>query len=503
LGDRDGDQRFGHVDARAAAKLLVGAAQPLGQRPPAVGVPEQPAMLRVLTQQPRTAATHGTDRLGVAELERRGGNQSGLSAQIGLGARAIPTHGSRIPSVACIAEVGAIARAAVGAALRGRVERAVEAAIEQRSVEARAERATALTGVQRIAAAIEGTGRNQNETREVVDPYSDSEHATHGDRYGSPVASRRAQIESGANGRERANLRSRASRWSCYHSGCMMRRALAAPHFSPAVGRYGGIVSVQKRNNVRVIGRGQRDMIFSHGYGCDQNMWRLLTPAFEDDYRIILFDLVGSGRSELAAYDFAKYGTLQGHADDVVEILAEFAHGPAVFVGHSVSGMIGLLAAIRAPERFSSQVMIGPSPSYVNDGDYVGGFTRQDIESLLDTLDSNYLGWASAMAPTIMGAPDQPELAIELTNSFCATDPRIAKHFARVTFLSDNRADLPKFKQRTLLLQSSDDLIAPLAVGEYLHRMLPDSVLKVIDNIGHCPHLSAPAPIAAAMREFL
>ncbi|MDB4977003.1 MAG: alpha/beta hydrolase [Myxococcaceae bacterium] len=244
-------------------------------------------------------------------------------------------------------------------------------------------------------------------------------------------------------------------------------------------------------------------MVFAHGYGCDQNMWRLLTPAFEARYRIILFDLVGSGSSDLSAYDRGKYGSLHGHAEDVLEIVREFAGGPAVFVGHSVSAMIGLLAGIAEPTLFSSHVMIGPSPCYVNEGDYLGGFSRQDIDSLLDTLDSNYLGWASAMAPTIMGAPDRPELGVELTNSFCATDPEIAKHFARVTFLSDNRADLPKLTTRTLILQNSEDVIAPLEVGHYMQAKLPNSVLRVIENIGHCPHLSAPAAIVEAIDDFL
>jgi sigma-B regulation protein RsbQ len=262
-------------------------------------------------------------------------------------------------------------------------------------------------------------------------------------------------------------------------------------------------LSSQRRNNVRVIGRGEQALMFAHGYGCDQNMWRLLTPAFEERYRIILFDLVGCGRSDLTAYNRSKYGTLQGHADDALEILAEFAAGPAVFIGHSVSAMIGLLADLKAPERISTHVMIGPSPCYINDGNYVGGFTRADIESMLDTLDSNYLGWASAIAPAIMGAPDQPQLGEELTNSFCATDPEIAKHFAHVTFLSDNRADLPKLTKRTLILQCSDDIIAPLTVGEYMHRALPHSELRVIENIGHCPHLSAPSAIMDAMRAFL
>jgi sigma-B regulation protein RsbQ len=262
-------------------------------------------------------------------------------------------------------------------------------------------------------------------------------------------------------------------------------------------------VKLQRRNNVSVRGKGQKSMIFAHGYGCDQNMWRLLTPAFEERYRIILYDLVGSGRSDLSAYDRGKYSTLHGHAHDLLEIASEFADGPSVFVGHSVSAMIGVLAGIEEPRRFEAHVMIGPSPCYINDGDYVGGFTREDINSLLDTLDSNYLGWASAMAPTIMGAPDRPELGQELTNSFCRTDPEISKHFARVTFCSDNRRDIPNLRTRSLILQSTDDIIAPPVVGEYMHRAMPDSTLWHIDNIGHCPHLSAPASIIEAMTTFL
>jgi sigma-B regulation protein RsbQ len=262
-------------------------------------------------------------------------------------------------------------------------------------------------------------------------------------------------------------------------------------------------VSVIKRHNVQVIGRGRTDLVFAHGYGCDQNMWRLLTPAFEERYRIILYDLAGAGRSDLSAYDRTRHGTLHGHAQDVLEIITELGQGPCVFVGHSVSAMIGMLAAIAEPSRFASQIMIGPSPCYINDGDYVGGFTRADIDSLLDTLDSNYLGWASAMAPTIMGAPDRPELGEELTNSFCKTDPEIAKHFARVTFLSDNRADLPRSKTPALILQCSEDLIAPRSVGDHLARHLPHSTLRLIKNIGHCPHLSAPEAITAAMLDYL
>jgi sigma-B regulation protein RsbQ len=265
----------------------------------------------------------------------------------------------------------------------------------------------------------------------------------------------------------------------------------------------GPAMSVQRRNHVHVRGKGPRTMLFAHGFGCDQNMWRLLAKRFEDRFKLVLFDLVGSGNSDLAAYDKAKYGSLQGYADDVLEIMDEFAQGPVVFVGHSVSAMIGLLATIAAPERFAAQVMLGPSPCYINDGDYVGGFTRADIDGLLDTLESNFLGWSSTMAPAIMGAPGQPELGEELTNSFCRTDPDIAKHFARVTFLSDHRADLPRSPTPALIVQCSDDIIAPRSVGEYMHAAMPRSVLHVIENVGHCPHLSSPNASAGAMESFL
>ncbi|MDB6002266.1 MAG: alpha/beta hydrolase [Rhizobacter sp.] len=262
-------------------------------------------------------------------------------------------------------------------------------------------------------------------------------------------------------------------------------------------------MSVQKRNNVNVIGNGQETLVFAHGFGCDQHMWRLLVPTFAPRFKVVLFDLVGGGGSDLSAYDRQKYDSLSGYGADLVEIIDEFAGGPVHFVGHSVSAMIGMLADLQAPGRFASHLMVGPSPCYINDGDYVGGFTRADIESLLDTLESNYLGWSGNMAPAIMGAPGQPELGVELTNSFCRTDPEIAKHFARVTFMSDNRADLVKLKTPSLILQCSDDLIAPRSVGEYLHRTLANSTLRVIENVGHCPHLSEPGQSADAMNEFL
>lgn len=262
-------------------------------------------------------------------------------------------------------------------------------------------------------------------------------------------------------------------------------------------------MNLRVRNNVKVHGDGATTMVFAHGFGCDQNMWRRLVPAFSDRFRIVLFDLVGFGNSDLSAYDRDRYASLHGHAADVIDIIDDVADAPVIFVGHSVSAMIGLLAEIEAPERFAAQVMVGPSPCYINDGDYTGGFSRADIEDLLEALDSNYLGWSSTMAPAIMGAPDQPELAEELTNSFCRTDPEIASHFARVTFLSDHRNDLAKTASPTLLLQCSDDLIAPLAVGHYMHQAMQNSTLRIIDNVGHCPHLSATSASIDAMDEFL
>jgi sigma-B regulation protein RsbQ len=232
-------------------------------------------------------------------------------------------------------------------------------------------------------------------------------------------------------------------------------------------------------------------------------MWRLLAPGYAQRYRIVLFDLVGSGLSDLSAYDRDKYDSLRGHASDVLEVIDEFAEGPVIFVGHSVSATIGMLAGIEAPDKISAHVMVGPSPSYINDANYVGGFSRADIEGLLDSLESNYLGWSSAMAPAIMGVPERPELGVELTNSFCRTDPEIAKHFARVTFMSDHRADVAKLAAPTLILQCSDDLIAPLQVGDFMHHTLPKGTLRIIENVGHCPHLSAPGASMDAIDEFL
>ena len=262
-------------------------------------------------------------------------------------------------------------------------------------------------------------------------------------------------------------------------------------------------VDIARRNNVRVLGRGDQPLLFAHGFGCDQNMWRLVVPAFEESHRIVLFDHVGAGQSDASAYDRKKYGTLDGYASDVLEICRELQLSDVVFVGHSVSAMIGVLAAKQEPARFKALVLVGPSPRYIDDAEYVGGFSRQDIDGLLGALDSNYLGWSSSMAPVIMGNAERPELAQELTNSFCRADPDIASHFARVTFLSDNRQDLGSVGKPALILQCSDDVIAPYAVGEYVHRQMPGSQLVVMEATGHCPNLSAPDETIRAIKTFL
>ncbi|WP_132251517.1 alpha/beta fold hydrolase [Methylobacterium segetis] len=262
-------------------------------------------------------------------------------------------------------------------------------------------------------------------------------------------------------------------------------------------------MSVIQQHNVKLAGTGPIAMVFAHGFGCDQNMWRFVAPAFEDAFRTVLFDHVGAGGSDLSAYDPEKYASLDGYADDVVELCRALDVQGGVFVGHSVSAMIGVLASKKAPELFNILVMICPSPRYINDGDYEGGFSEAQIAELLDFLDSNHMGWSQAMAPIIMGNPDQPELSDELTNSFCRTDPDIAKRFARTTFLSDNRADLVEVKARCLVIQCSEDIIAPLSVGDYVHGNLPNSELVLIEATGHCPNLSAPEATIAAIKAFL
>jgi sigma-B regulation protein RsbQ len=244
-------------------------------------------------------------------------------------------------------------------------------------------------------------------------------------------------------------------------------------------------------------------MLFAHGFGCDQNMWRHVAPAFADDFHVVLFDLAGSGGSDLASYDHDRYSTLHGHAADLLELCEELDLHDVTFVGHSVSSMIGVLASAQEPDRFARLVLVGPSPRYLDDEGYRGGFSADDIEGLLESLDDNYLGWAGAMAPVIMGNADRPALGAELTSSFCRTDPTVARHFARVTFTSDNRADLASVATPTLILQCRDDVIAPIQVGEYVRDAIPGSRMTVLDATGHCPNLSAPEETVAAMADFV
>ncbi|HEX4018448.1 MAG TPA: alpha/beta hydrolase [Frankiaceae bacterium] len=261
------------------------------------------------------------------------------------------------------------------------------------------------------------------------------------------------------------------------------------------------------RNNVMIAGQdGAQPMLFAHGFGCDQHMWRHVAPRFEADFRVVLFDHVGVGGSAAAAFDPQRHASLQGYADDVVGLCHDLGLSDVIFVGHSVSAMIGVLAARSAPGLFSKLVMIGPSPRYIDDpegGSYVGGFSEADINELLDSLESNYLGWSAAMAPAIIGNPERPELGQELTESFCRADPVIARSFARATFLSDNREDLAKVDVPTLVLQCSNDIIAPVSVGEYVANEMPNATMVQLAATGHCPNLSAPEETAEAIAAFV
>jgi sigma-B regulation protein RsbQ len=264
------------------------------------------------------------------------------------------------------------------------------------------------------------------------------------------------------------------------------------------------LVDVLARNNVTVTGRTDGPtVVFAHGFGCDQQMWRLVAPSFEATSRVVLFDHVGAGGADPAAYDPVRHGRLEGYAADVVEVVEAVAGAPVVFVGHSVSAMIGVLAAAERPELFDRLVLVGPSPRYVDDEGYRGGFSQEEIDELLETMDGNYLGWSQHIAPVIMGVPSRPELGEELTSSFCRSDPTIARRFARTTFLSDNRADLARVRTPALVLQSREDAIAPPEVGRYVADALPRAELVVLDSTGHCPNLSAPDQVVAAVRRWL
>ena len=262
--------------------------------------------------------------------------------------------------------------------------------------------------------------------------------------------------------------------------------------------------TVFTRNNVNISGpREGPTIVFAHGFGCDQNMWRFITPAYEETHRIVLFDYVGCGKSDAGAFNPSRYASLDGYARDLLDVCEAADVHDALFVGHSVSGMIGLLASVKQPARFSRLAMIAPSPRYINDPPYVGGFERGDLEELLSLMDHNYIGWATYLAPVVMGNAERPELTDELQESFCSTDPVIARRFAEATFFSDNRADLAGIRVPSLIMQCSDDLIAPFDVGEYLHRTMPQSTLRVLQATGHCPHMSHPEETIGVIREYL
>lgn len=260
---------------------------------------------------------------------------------------------------------------------------------------------------------------------------------------------------------------------------------------------------VLKRNNVTVIGEGDTPLMFAHGFGCDQNMWRFITPAFEKEYKIILFDYVGSGNSDVSAYKSERYSNLDGYARDILDIIHALDLNDVVLVGHSVSSIIGGLAAIEEPQKFKSLIMIGPSPYYMNDQDYKGGFEPKTIEELLGLMEKNYIGWASFFAPEVMKNENKPELTEELKESFCSTDPVIAHEFAKATFFADNREDLPKIDVPVLIVQCEDDSIAPLQVGKYVHSKIKKSTLKVLPVQGHSPHMSHPDKTIEVIKSFL
>ena len=259
-----------------------------------------------------------------------------------------------------------------------------------------------------------------------------------------------------------------------------------------------------KRNNVHVIGEGERTFLLAHGFGCDQNMWQFLVPQLTGHGRLVLFDFVGSGRSDISAYSSERYSQLDGYARDVLEVMAHFADTPAVFVGHSVGASVGMIAADRQPELFSHLALVCPSPCFINDPpDYEGGFERSDLEELIDLMDQNYIGWAEYLAPLVAGADADQEIVGTLSGSFCSTDPIIARNFAMATFFSDQRALLPRIRQPSLILQSRTDTLAPVAVGRYMQQQIPNSHLVEVDAMGHCLHMTHPQQVSRALAQFL
>lgn len=264
-------------------------------------------------------------------------------------------------------------------------------------------------------------------------------------------------------------------------------------------------MTVARRNNVVVSGRpGAPVVVLAHGFGCDQNMWRLVAPLLELDFTVVRFDHVGAGRSDPSAWDAQRYHRMDAYAEDVTQVCRSLELGPVIFVGHSVAASMGVLAAAAAPELFAGLVLLTPSPCFLDDPatGYRGGFSAADIDELLESLDANYLSWSGAMAPVIMGNPDRPELAGELRDQFCRTDPAIASVFARVTFLADNRDDLAAVTVPTLVAQCAVDAIAPPEVGAFVHERIRGSTLVTLSATGHCPQLAAPEETAAAIIDF-
>jgi sigma-B regulation protein RsbQ len=262
-------------------------------------------------------------------------------------------------------------------------------------------------------------------------------------------------------------------------------------------------MDILTRNNVNISGKGTQPMLFAHGFGCDQTMWGHITPAFEEHYKIILFDYVGCGKSDKSCYDPADYSSLDGYAQDIIDICHALSLRDIIFVGHSVSGMIGMLAAKLEPHRFSRIIMLGPSACYINDPHYKGGLEREMVDGILATIDAGTHDWAYNLAPVIMGNPDRPELAAELSTLFCELDPKVASQFARATFLSDNRPQLAALKVPTLIMQCSEDIVAPEAAGSFIHRSIPGSTMVKLQATGHVPQVSAPMETISVMKGYL
>jgi sigma-B regulation protein RsbQ len=264
------------------------------------------------------------------------------------------------------------------------------------------------------------------------------------------------------------------------------------------------VSNIIKRNNVKVIGNGEKTLMFAHGFGCDQNMWERLTPYFKDDYRLVLFDYVGSGQSELSAFDRQRYSSINGYAQDIIDVCEALYINEAVFIGHSVSCSAGIVAANLHPEYFSQLVLIGPSPCFLNlPPDYLGGFDKQDLEELLELMDQNFVGWANYLAPVVAGLSGEGQIAGELSASFCSTDPLVAKTFARTTFFADNRKDFEQNNIPCLLLQHEKDTLAPLNVGEYLNSNTAKSTYRVLDVVGHCAHMSHAELVSETIKKYL